>query len=94
MNRNKKGEICFESTARICVGFGDAELLRNGVVVWLACGNDDWTDCMDGQTAETLAKEHPLDNWQIWLNAPLESSRFERNVDGEWILIETGKGFV
>ena len=92
MNRNKKGEICFAFPARIRAGFGDAELLRNDVVLLLACDNGGWVECMDGQTTETLAKEYSLDDWQIC--APLGSSRFEQNVDGEWIPIETGKGFV
>lgn len=77
---------------RIAVGFGDAQLKKNGVIVWNE-GNEEWEDCMTVAQAEELAKKDPDNDWRIWLYAPLSEIEYQRQGENEWVLIKTGMGF-
>ena len=82
----------FPADARIAVGFGGADLTRDGEHVWSEDGRD-WDDCMTGAQAEELAAADPDHDWRITLDAPLSSRTYQRHGPNEWALIEQGHGF-
>lgn len=78
----------------IAVGFGDALVTKNGKPVYkepydFKSEKDFWTV----QDAENEAVKDPDNDWRIVLYAPLYGRTFQRQGDGEWVLIEENMGF-
>lgn len=81
----------------ICVGFGEAQVLRNGIVVLdgekicaTAEGPEDLATFAD---AEKLAQADPNQDWRIVLNAPLHGETYQRQGEETWVVIEENQGF-
>lgn len=82
----------FPADGVVAVGFGSASLRRDGAYVW---SEDEWPDgpYMTGEEAERLAAADPEHDWKIALYGPLQSSVYQRQGAGRWVLIERGEGF-
>ena len=83
--------------AMIAVGFGDANLTRDGEVVWdersvahIATG---WDDFWTVERAEQEAAKDPDHDWRIHLVAPLSERHYQRQGEKHWVLYEKGIGF-
>lgn len=77
----------------IAVGFGMAALTKDGHHVWSESPEHDFIECMTGEFAEWLASYDPDHDWRIVLVAPLSERTYQRHRDGQWYLIEKGRGF-
>ena len=77
---------------RITVGFGMAELTKDGQVVYDGA-TDDWEDCMTVAEAEALAAADPDHDWRIHLLGPLSEVMYQRHDVGKWVLVKKGLGF-
>jgi hypothetical protein len=76
----------------IAVGFGDAQVTRDGTVVYSEM------DAADEsfhylREFEALAKLDPDHDWRVLLDAPLRSEEYQRHGDDQWVLINSGMGF-
>jgi hypothetical protein len=78
--------------SRIAVGFGLAELTRDGESVWVEQGQE-WEDCMTVADAEELASRDPDHDWRIELYGPLRGSVHQRQGPGCWMLVSVNDGF-
>ena len=80
----------------IAVGFGAAQILRDGVM-FLDCEERMMRDDVEvtGEDAERIAASDPDHVWEIWLLAPLQERKYRRTGGeiGRWELVETGMGF-
>jgi hypothetical protein len=85
-----KSQICAES--RIAVGFGLAELTKDGETIWMEDSHD-WEKCMTVAQAEELAKADPDHDWRIVLHGPLRGMTYQRHGDTQWMLVEKNEGF-
>lgn len=74
----------------IAVGFGDAHISKDGEIIF------------DGERAEefhtleefeALANGDPNHDWRLVLDAPLSSREYQRQGEGQWVLIAQGEGF-
>lgn len=80
----------------IAVGFGDARVTRDGETVYseLKLPKDATEDMFwTTQDAENEALKDPDHDWRIVLYAPLYGRIFQRQGDGEWVLIGENEGF-
>ncbi len=77
----------------ILVGFGEATVRRNGVVV-LDCERD-WEEerYPTFEDAEDLAAADPGDDWRVILNGPMHGETYQRQGERVWILVERNEGF-
>lgn len=82
----------FHPEARIAVGFGCAQLLRDGAVVFDE-GSREFEECMTGAEAEALAAQDPDHDWRIVIFGPLSGRTYQRHEAGKWVLIEQNEGF-
>jgi len=78
----------------ICVGFGDARVLRDGETVYdgereWERGREPWTV----QDAENLAAADPDHDWRILMHGALSGRTFRRNDVGKWIEVASNQGF-
>lgn len=74
----------------IAVGFGEAQILKNGEIVFDENNFDDYHQLSE---FEEMAKLEPDAEWICLLNAPCYSSKWQRQSEGIWVCIETGTGF-
>jgi hypothetical protein len=74
--------------AILAVGFGFVAVTRDGETVWVGDDEHRWI-----RRYERMAALDPKHDWQVWFNAPLGDSRYQRHGPGEWVLIEQGRGF-
>jgi hypothetical protein len=79
--------------ARIGVGFGDAELLRNGDLVWAEHGHMAWEDLKTVAEAESMAAADPEQDWRIRIWGPLSGATWQRQGVERWVLVEKNQGF-
>lgn len=85
----------FPANGLIAVGFGGAWLERNGEVV--LDGEQAFRDDGDiptGADAEKLAAADPNHDWRICLHGPLHGETYQRQGEGQWVLVESNEGFV
>lgn len=68
-------------------GFGDASVTCNDEHA-IAVGED--TTVAD---AENAAQAAPEADWRIHIYAPLYEATYQRQGDGQWVLVERGEGF-
>jgi len=78
---------------RIAVGFGEATLSRDGVIIFSEDGKE-WEDCMTFAEAEALAAADPDHDWRIHLLGPMSEVVYQRHDTGKWALVKKGLGFV
>lgn len=68
-------------------GFGGADMSRDG----------DWGQALDEgatvQDAEDIAAGDPDHDWRLTINAPLYTAVYQRQGEGQWVLVERGRGF-
>lgn len=84
--------IALGMDAVIAVGFGDAGVTRDGAAVWSE------TDARDdvyweGKDAEAAALADPEHDWRVYYHGPLSEAEYQRQGDGNWVLISKGMGF-
>ena len=80
----------------IFVGFGEAEIKRDGMVV-LDCEKfgheNDWENFKTFADAEEMAAADPDHSWLVRLYAPLHGETYERQGPGVWLCIRRNDGF-
>ena len=85
----------------IAVGFGDAQVIKNGKVVYCEIERQSqaektktdailWTT----QDAENEALKDENADWRIILNAPLSGRTYQRQGKGKWYLVKKNTGFM
>lgn len=74
----------------IAVGFGLAELYRDGEVMFSELEGE---ASMSTAAAEAMAKVSPEHDWRISLIGPLSESHYQRHGPNAWVLYEQGEGF-
>lgn len=81
----------------IVVGFGYAEAARDGVVVYsesnYAQENPNAINFPTAQSIEDMAAKDPEHVWRIRFYAAFAGETYQRNKNGEWVLIESNEGF-
>jgi hypothetical protein len=80
---------------QIAVGFGWAGVQKNRETVWSEnefC-QENWDNCWTVQDAENTALKDPDNDWRIIMDGPLHGETYQRQADGEWVLIKTNIGF-
>ncbi len=75
----------------VAVGFGYAAVLRGSREVFRE-GPDD-TEYHTLVEFEEMAKADPEHSWRVILDAPLCYREYQRQGDGNWVLIKSGMGF-
>ena len=84
-------ETVFPHDGLIAVGFGYAALTKDGEVVFQ---EEQWIEeIMTCADAEKLALADPCHDWRIHLVGPLRERLFQRQGEGNWVLIKQGEGF-
>jgi hypothetical protein len=78
---------------RICVGFGEASVRKDGEFVWEEDGRMEYADCWTVQKAENRARKDPDHDWRITLDAPLSGRTYQRHGKNLWLLVEKNRGF-
>ena len=78
----------------ICVGFGAAYVLKDGVEFY--DGERDWKEGNEPKTVgdiEAVAKDDAEHDWRIVKHGPMHGETFQRHQDGRWVCIESNRGF-
>jgi hypothetical protein len=76
----------------VMVGFGQALVTRDDVVVWQEVAETNEDDCWTAQTAEYAALFDPNRDWRIVLYGALSDATYQRHGAGQWLLVKRGKG--
>ena len=84
--------ITFPPDGLIAVGFGSADVTKDGRCV-LNGEDPDLTDYITGADAEKLAAADPDHDWRIDLQAPLSGRTYQRQGEGNWVLVDQNEGF-
>jgi hypothetical protein len=71
-------------------GFGILSLTRDGKTIWQSF-NPDKSRTLLG--FERQAARDPEHDWRVTSNGPLRDATYQRQGKGEWVLVETGRGF-
>lgn len=74
----------------IAVGFGSAYVYKGKKQIYDGERSDEEKTVAD---IEEMAKQAPNHDWRIQLYAPLYERIYQRQSDGQWLLIEVGLGF-
>jgi hypothetical protein len=74
--------------AIIAVGFGQAQLTRDGNLIWF-----EHDDELTAAQAEEIARKHPDHDWRIIYYGPLSEKEYQRQDSETWVLVRTGNGF-
>lgn len=77
----------------ICVGFGDASLLKDGETVWREEYGTEFHECLTVAQAEEMAAKEPDCDWRIHIIGPLSEFYYQRQGDNKWVLYKRGEGF-
>jgi hypothetical protein len=78
----------------IAVGFGFAAVTRDGEIVYHEpVDAEGWDDFWTVADAEEVAKGDPDHDWRIIKEAPLRSMEYQRQGEGKWVLVDSGRGF-
>ena len=75
----------------IAVGFGCAMVTCGRKVIFQERHNDD--DFHTLAEFEEMARKDPNHSWEVLLDAPLRSRKYQRQGKDKWVLIESGEGF-
>lgn len=87
----QSASITFPEDGVIAVGFGCAQLTKDGEIVFQESSDDE--EFMTGADAERLAAADPDHDWRIHLTGPLRERHFQRQGDKNWVLYQQGEGF-
>lgn len=95
-NQNcKQRPILFPPDGLIGVGLGYIGLCRDGKPVWTEMGMEEGeTRLMTREMAEKFASADPNHDWRIVLNSSFSRHVYQRNVAGQWVLIEQEDWFL
>jgi len=78
----------------IAVGFGIAQVKKNGEVIYAEPINpESENEFRTLREIETKAQKDPDNDYRLILNAPLRSSEYQRHGKNKWVLIASGIGF-
>lgn len=77
----------------IAVGFGEAYVTKDGETIFSENDVDDFSKCWRVRDAEDYASKEPNHVYKIIMYAPLHGETYQRNNKGEWVLINTNRGF-
>ena len=77
----------------IAVGFGDARVTKDDEIIYLEEPSFSESDYWTVQDAEDYASKEPNHVYKIIMYAPLHGETYQRNNKGEWVLINTNRGF-
>jgi hypothetical protein len=76
----------------IAVGFGVAAIIKDEEIIYMEGRIDDCFRTL--AEFEEMAKEDPDHDWRALLDGPMRYRLYQRHGEGEWVLIESGPGFV
>lgn len=79
-------------TATLGVGFGMCAVVKDGADVWYEDPHSD-DEYPTLQQFEDMAKADPDHDWRAIFDAPMWSGTWQRQGEGQWMLIERGMGF-
>lgn len=74
----------------IGVGFGFASVSKDGNIVYQETEDKKHWTVAD---AEKRAVRSPDHDWRITLAAPLRDAVWQRHSEGQWVMIQSGRGF-
>lgn len=89
--RDKSGENFI-----VAVGFGSADVSASGKHI---ISEQEWIDGdlgdaeVDLQLVERIAQKRPELDWRISMYGPLSGQEYQRQGDGEWVLVRRDEGF-
>ena len=89
--RDKSGENFI-----VAVGFGSADVSASGRLI---IAEDEWINGelgdteVDLQLVEKVAQTRPELDWRIGMHGPLSGQEYQRQGDGEWVLVHRDEGF-
>ena len=72
----------------LCVGFGRVTVTKDGKEIW--SGDDENKEAAD---IEQLALKNPEHDWRIEFYGPMHGETFQRHGKGNWVCIESNRGF-
>jgi len=95
----------FNLCSYICVGFGVAQVTKDGVPVYdeMECErawrtkhphSKKWPPFWTGARAEREARKDPDHEWIITIYGPLSGAKWKRVSKNTWEIIESNMGFV
>jgi len=76
----------------VAVGFGEANITRDGEIVYQERDDDEGTFRTLAEFEE-LAAADPDHDWRMFLLSPLKDREYQRHGVGLWVLIASGPGF-
>ena len=100
-----KRENRFHGSSIIAIGFGIAQVTKDGAIVYdeMDCerkhiaekGEDttEWPPFWTGQDAENAALADPDHKWEIIIHGPMNGATWERKSPGVWLQTESNRGF-
>jgi len=77
----------------IGVGFGIAQVTKDEELVFQEQPEQANDELPYLSEFEEMAKKDPDHDWRVLLVAPLREREYQRQGDGEWVLIASGRGF-
>lgn len=77
----------------ISVGFGEARVTKDDEIIYFEEPSISESDYWTVQDAEDYASKEPNHVYKIIMYAPLHGETYQRNNKGEWVLINTNRGF-
>lgn len=75
----------------VAVGFGAAYATKDSEVVYMETTHDD--DLKTVGDIEEMAKADPDHDWRIVKEGPMHGETFQRHGDGQWVCVESNRGF-
>jgi hypothetical protein len=78
---------------RIAIGFGEASVRKDGILVWEEGPDVEFKECWTVQKAENRARKDPDHDWCITLYGPLHGEVYQRHGRNSWVLVEKNRGF-
>ena len=80
--------IVMERYRRLSVGFGQVMVTKDDECLW---GGDDWD--VSAEPYSVMAEQDPDHDWRIYYCSPMYEAEYQRQGEGEWILVKKGEGF-
>lgn len=77
-------------TKLIAVGFGAAYVTRDDDIVLDGENAEEWVRFAD---AEKMASADPDHDWRVVLHGPMHGETYQRQGEGQWMLVEKNEGF-
>ena len=74
-------------------GFGGYTVRKNGELFYKGNSDDEWNKLKRLKHIEKEAKKDPTAKWTVELYGPLSGATWERQEDGQWVVIEKNLGF-